>query len=173
MSFPYLGEVRLFSYNGGDFSGWLPCDGRTMLIAENQALFSLLGAVYGGDGTTTFCLPDLRGRVLLGMQGLMPGQSGGAETVTLTQAQMPEHDHVMAASGGTGTALSANLGYPAAAAPDPSGATPQLYAAGSPATALAAGSVSSSGGGGPHNNIQPSIVLQYCIATNGMYPPRP
>lgn len=152
-----------------------------MTILNNQALASLLGAQFGGDGRTTFNLPDLRGRVALSQgvnqQATPPvayavGNSGGKETVALTAAQMPQHTHQMSASTLPGT-LGVAANNLLAATP----ASHNLYApppSTSPAlTSLTGDTVGVTGGGGAHNNMQPSLVLNFCICTLGVYPQRP
>jgi microcystin-dependent protein len=170
MSTPYVGEIRLFA---GNFApvGWALCNGALMSIAENTVLFQLIGTTYGGDGQTTFALPDLRGRAPMHLgtgPGLSPrviGQSGGAETVTLTVAQLPAHTHTAAADAH------------AATSPDPAGrawAASNDYAqfgpvAGAPAN-LHAGAVGSSGGGQPHDNMLPFVTINFIISLFGVYP---
>jgi len=171
----YLGEIRAFACNvpGGPApSGWYVCDGSVLQVAQNQALFSLLRNAYGGDGIKTFALPDLRGRAMLS-QGRVPatgttytvGQQGGTETVALTTAQMPLHSHSLTASTSAATAATPVGNLPALTT------TPSLsYAATqNPQATLAADALGSSGGAA-HNNVQPSLVINYCIATTGLYP---
>ncbi len=180
MSDAYIGEIRLFPFDWAP-EGWLPCDGRTLPIQSNQALASLLGSQYGGDGRTNFNLPDLRGRVPVS-QGVNPkaanpvnyavGSYGGLESVALTAAQVPPHTHgvnavnAAATTGAVVTASNVLLAQPPAAH--------ALYApSGTTTVALAADSVSQEGAGAAHNNMQPSLVLNFCICTAGLYPPRP
>ena len=168
MSTPYVGEIRLFA---GNFSpvGWMFCQGQQLSIADNDVLFQLIGTTYGGDGQTTFSLPDLRGRVPM-HQGQGPGTSprtigelGGTETVTLLAAQMPVHTHALhagtaAASGSTpGGAL---LAATAVASYDPNPAS----------TAMAGGAVGSTGGTQPHDNMAPTVALNYIISLFGVFP---
>jgi len=166
---PYLGEIRCFGFNYAP-RGWLLCNGQLLSISSNTALFSLLGTMYGGNGTTTFALPDLRGRVPLafgqgpGLSNRTQGQAGGAEAVTLTAATLPPHGHTVAASS---TATTKN----------PSGSLPSVTPAGASygTTADLAMSASMIGGGGsgqPHDNMQPYVVLNWCIAATGIFPPR-
>ncbi|MFC6840781.1 phage tail protein [Xanthomonas theicola] len=176
MTDPYLGELRLFPMDWVP-QGWLPCDGRSLTIQGNQALASLLGSQFGGDGRTTFNLPDLRGRVPVG-QGVNPlttppatyavGSYGGLEAVALTATQIPPHTHAVqatAAAGTTGAVLNAYLAAPPV--------THNLYAASGTPVGLAADSVSQEGAGAAHPNMQPSLVLNFCICTSGLYPQRP
>lgn len=177
MTTPYLGEVRMF---GGTFAprGWALCNGALLAIAQNEALFSLLGTYYGGNGTTNFQLPDLRGRVPIHQgagAGLTPrtvGEIGGVETVTLVASQMPQHSHSMNASTDPGSLPGPADGVPAAPT---GGATPFLYAV--PGTSqlnavALAPNVQPVGGTQPHNNIMPSLCVTFIIALEGVYPSR-
>lgn len=157
-------------------SGWLFCDGRLLPIAQYQALFSLLGITFGGDGRTTFALPDLRGRVPVGAtlsgggQQLtlrQMGDTGGSETVSLTVAQMPAHNHAVVtndSSQGKNTSANHYLG---------GGGRTEIYAEQPGTTALAPGAVSASGSNQAHNNMQPFLGLNWIIAVQGIYPTRP
>ena len=172
MSEPFLGEVRLFA---GNFApvGWNLCDGTLLPIAENDALYNLLGTTYGGDGVTTFAVPDLRGRVPMGQgngPGLSPrtiGESFGVETVTLTSQQIPTHNHsfiastAAATSPNPGAALFANVGQDTLYVAAPSSPQPK---------ALSQQTVMNAGGSQPHNNIMSSVGMNYIIATEGIYP---
>lgn len=163
-----------FSFNP---QGYGLCNGATMQIAQNQALYSLLHTQFGGDGKTTFMLPDLRGRVPLGADfgqyGYAQGTKGGAETVALTVSSMPSHTHAMNASDipaafplpGTVNRLAkpGNWG---------NGSPIQLYGANANPVALAADSIGVDGGGVGHNNMQPYLVMNFCIALTGYYPAR-
>lgn len=163
---PFLGETRAFAF-GITPKGWLPCDGRLLAIQQNQALFSLLGVAYGGNGNTTFGLPDLRGRTPLGYGGAVAmGTQSGSETVALTAAQVPAHTHAVYASTAT-----ASIAAPSTAslATLP---TATAYAAPNGSDALAAGAVALSGGDQPHENMQPSLAVNWCIATTGLFPSR-
>lgn len=173
MAEPYIGEIRLFSF-GYAPKGWATCDGQTINIVQNQALYSLLGTTYGGDGVTTFKLPDLRGRTTLHRSSAyQEGAAGGAETVALaTTAQLPAHTHLLAANTAAGSS-NVPQGNLLAAVQDSSG-TKFGYAVAKaiPAATLAPGSISSTGGSSGHNNMQPTLVINYCIALTGYYPPR-
>jgi microcystin-dependent protein len=167
---PFLAEIRCFGF---DFAppGWAPCAGQSLPINQNQALFSLLGTTYGGDGRTTFNLPDLRGRVPMsfgqgpGLSTYAQGQSGGDESVTLQAGQIPGHTHQIAASS---TATTTN---PAAAVP---AVTPARAAYGTTTDlAMSPAMVGLSSGDGAHPNVQPYLVLNWCIAVAGVYPSRP
>lgn len=167
MGTPYIGEIRMGGWNFAP-AGWAKCEGQLMGIAQNEALFSLIGTTYGGDGVTNFALPDLRGRLPVHQAaGFGLGQAAGSETVTLTSTQVPAHPHSFNCSTGSATQR------------DPAGNVPAVIGAGSvyiqaPATAaMAAGSIPSSGGGGqPHSNIQPYQCVTFIISLSGIYPPR-
>ncbi|MDP3227890.1 MAG: tail fiber protein [Acidovorax sp.] len=171
MATPYLGEIRLLPYDWPP-KGWMLCQGQTLAVSSNQALFSLLGATYGGNGSTTFQLPDLRGRSIRHATQDEPlGTVGGQESVTLTSGQMPEHSHSLMASTGNGnTPAFADAAVACAVV----GANPaSLYADDtSPLQALAPDSVGTQGASQPHDNCQPSLVMNYCIAISGIFPSR-
>lgn len=170
MSEPFIGEIRMF---GGNFAplGWAFCNGQLLSIAENDALFTLIGTTYGGDGQNTFALPDLRGRIPIHMgtgAGLSPrtlGESSGTETVTLTVNQLPAHDHQF-----VGTSSSASVASPASAvvaAPS----TVDLYRpAAIPGSNMAPDALSLTGGSQPHDNIQPFQCISFIIALEGIFP---
>jgi microcystin-dependent protein len=166
-----LGEIRLFPYNFAP-QGWAFCNGQLMSISQNTALFSLIGTFYGGDGRTTFGLPDLRGRVAISQgqgPGLSPysvGEVTGVETVTLTGNQMPSHAHSVEAS-----AVKAKLKTPAGAVPGHTKGD-EYDAAPDGVTTMNAGMIAPTGGGQPHTNIQPLLVMSYCIALQGIFPSR-
>lgn len=164
MGTPYLAEIRLMAFNFAP-KNWAQCNGQLLSINQNQALFSLLGTTYGGDGRVNFGLPNLRGRVPIHFgAGFILGQAGGSETVSLSTAQSA-HTHALAASSSVGTLASPALHYPAASA-----ARNVAYAT-SADTALNAASVASTATGGQgHSNMQPSLVLEFCIALQGIFP---
>lgn len=167
MAEPFLGEVRIW---GLDFApkGWSFCDGRLMQINQNQALFSLIGTTFGGNGTTSFGLPNLQGRVPMHPGGSIrqQGTTGGTETVTLTQVEMPQHSHAVAAASATGgTNQPADHVFAGA-----EGAT--TYSGPSNLVQMAQGSVSDNGGGQAHTNLQPTLALTFTIALQGIYPSR-
>ncbi|WP_426305667.1 phage tail protein [Acidovorax facilis] len=171
MADPYLGEIRLLPFDWPP-KGWMTCQGQTLAINSNQALFSLLGTNYGGDGVTTFQLPDLRGRSIRHAAPDAPlGTKAGQEAVTLSLTQMPAHTHaLMASAGSANTPEFANAVVAAAVA---AGNPVNLYAdAASPPQALVPAAVGTQGAGQPHENCQPSLVLNYCIAVTGIYPSR-
>lgn len=169
---PFLGEIRAFSF-GHIPQGWLPCDGRQMSIQQNQALFSLLGNRYGGNGTTSFNLPDLRGRTPIhfgqgpGNQIISLAELGGTESVTLTLSEMPQHTHGVLATNNT-----ASTNVPTAAALAASANTINAYSTPTPGAFLAPGAVTDNGSGQGHENMQPSLTVSFCIATSGIYPSR-
>lgn len=167
---PFLGEIRPVPYTFAPV-GWAFCDGSILSIAQNTALFSLLGTTYGGDGVQTFALPDLRGRVPIGA-GQSPGhsnyvlgQKAGSEAVTLTEANLPAHIHNLLANSGPAVALSPvnNLS---------SKGVRSVYAQVAPNTLLGAQAVSATGGNAPHTNMQPTLVITYIIALQGVFPSR-
>ena len=170
---PFIGEVIMF---GGNFAprGWALCDGQLLSISQNSALFSILGTTYGGDGRTTFALPDLRGRVSVhpgsgpGLSSYALGQKSGAETVTLTNAQTPSHQHSVNCGSGREDQGSPAGNYPAASS---SPSTVTMYGPTADATMNAA-MISAEGGGGSHTNVQPLLGINYIIALVGVFPSR-
>lgn len=185
----FIGEIRNFAFSGANQipKGWVPCDGSTLPVSQNQALFSLIGNTYGGSYPTTFAVPDLRGRVMVSrnpgsagtntnLQTYQEGKPGGMEDVTLTLAELPAHNHGLACqtapgtigppSGNTVSSAGTNAGVPTV---QPLYNAPVATASMVP---LNPGSVSSTGGGAAHSNMQPYLVTNFYIATNGYYPPR-
>ncbi|MEE8602109.1 phage tail protein [Euzebya tangerina] len=170
MSEPFLAEIRIFA---GNFAprGWAFCDGQLLPIAQNTALFSLIGTTYGGDGRTTTALPDLQGRAPMhpgrgpGLTSRRLGEAGGTETVTLTEAQMPNHQHSLLVSDEPAQADDAGGAVPAVASQDIWGAAADLAPMGND-------SLTTTGGSQAHNNVQPVLVLNYIIALQGLYPSR-
>lgn len=176
MATPYIGEIRMFA---GNFppNGWAFCDGALQPISENEALFALIGTTYGGDGQSTFALPDLRGRVPVhqGTQAgnnYVIGQLGGSETVTLNNNQIPAHNHLVGAS----TAMPVQslnptpiTGVPGTMVPA-SPAKPRLYAAPGANVAMAPNAVQPSGGNQPHENMAPFLAINFIIALFGVFP---
>ena len=158
---PYTGEIRTFSF-GQIPRGWLPCDGSLISLNDNQALFALIGTVFGGDGQTSFALPDLRGRAAIGASNEQPlGQQGGEELHVLSSDELPPHSHQAMASGAAG-----NSSGPAGAVL----ANARMWtAAGAPAP-LRPESVTPVGGNAPHQNMQPFLALTMCICTQGVFP---
>lgn len=173
MAEPYLGEIRAFAFNFAP-DGWASCDGQSMNIQQNVALFALIGTRFGGDGKTTFLLPDLRGRTPLCMggatTGLTPravGNAGGSENVTLTINQMGAHTHPFSAVNTMGDKIPPIGRFYAQTADGTF-----LYAPPASQVALAPNAISTNGGGGGHNNMQPFLTLRFCIALRGYFPPR-
>ncbi|MGD0104328.1 MAG: tail fiber protein [Rhodopila sp.] len=179
MSEPFLGQITVFPYNFAPM-GWADCAGQLLPISQYSALFSLLGTQYGGNGQTNFALPNLQGAVPVG-QGPQPGgsayvigETGGAETVTLTTSSMPGHTHALNA-----TTASATVNLPSgqllatALKGNPiNGDKGEIYNVAQPDTGLTPGSIQPAGGSQPHNNTQPFLVLRYCIALTGVFPSR-
>jgi microcystin-dependent protein len=165
---PFLGELRIFSFEFAP-RGWAFCDGQTLPINQNQALFALLGTFYGGDGVTTFQLPNLQGRVPVhvgGSLGVTQGEQLGQETHTLTIPELASHTHLLAASSGS-TSTTDPTGNVLAASGD------TVYtSSGPPSVALSPPSIANAGGGQPHENRQPYLVLNVCIALQGIFPSR-
>jgi len=167
MAQPYVGEIRMFAGNFAP-AGWMFCEGQLLPISEYDTLFNLIGTTYGGDGQSTFALPDLRGRIPLHQgSGFILAETGGVETVTLTVNQIPAHSHPLLAS--------ADLG----SSPDPAGnvlatsrtAGVDLYLEQTPPnTNLAANSISAVGGSQPHENFQPYLCVDFIISLFGIYP---
>lgn len=167
MSLPFVGEIKLVPYNFAPL-GWLFCHGQVLPIGQYETLFNLIGTTYGGDGQTTFALPDLRGRTVLGRNSAyMLGEQGGLEEVTLTPAQIPAHTHSLGVSNADGTSAT-----PSAKVLAKSTLVNQKPYGGPPATAvpMPASSIGPTGGNASHTNMQPYTVLNYVIATEGIYP---
>ncbi len=175
---PFVGEIRLFPYPNAP-KGWHACDGSVLQVNSYMALFSLIGAVYGGDGRNTFALPDLRSRVPMHVQPSTTGNigtRGGVETVTLTPLSgLPLHNHAVYVDSNNATVANPLNNIPATIAPSGSTAAPYTYGPATPLplVALDPSTVQSSGGGLPHENRQPYVALNYCIALLGLYPSRP
>lgn len=170
MSTPFIGEIRLFAGNFAP-SGWLFCQGQLLPISEYDALFNLIGTTYGGDGQTTFALPDLRSRVPVhqgtGLTGSVPlGEQGGVETVTLTTTQIPAHSHVLNGSTATATTTSPGGAVPGTLP----GVTTFGYGADAPPTTLAPQSLVPVGGSQPHDNLQPYLAVNFIISLFGVFP---
>ncbi len=170
MSEPLLGEIRLVGFNYAP-QGWALCNGQLLPISQHQSLYSILGTTYGGDGTTTFALPDLRGRTPIHVDGSHPrGQKNGEESHQLQVSEMPSHTHTLNASdaGATQPGPTGNLLARSTLA---GGA---VYSTTSDAqdVSLGASAISHSGGGQGHNNMQPFLTLNFCIALQGQFPSR-
>ena len=179
MATPYLGQIIIFA---GNFAirGFAQCDGAVLSIAQNTAVFSLLGTTYGGNGTSTFALPDLRGRVPLhygqgaGLTNRSLGDKAGTESETLNVAQIPAHAHT-AATTVKGSSGAANAGSASGNVPAGTGRS-NIYQTGTPDVNLNAGAATTvnanTGGGGSHNNMPPYLALNFQIALEGLFPPR-
>jgi microcystin-dependent protein len=174
MSDPFVGEIRPVGFNFPPV-GWAFCNGQILSIAQNTALFSLLGTFYGGNGTSNFALPNLQGNVALGMGqgvGLSPysiGEAVGSATVALGVAQLASHNHTAIADSGRGSATS-NSPVNNAWAKAGAGDTP--YSSATPNVTLSANSTTTAGGGGPHNNMMPYLTINFVIALQGIFPQR-
>ncbi|HZD04286.1 MAG TPA: tail fiber protein [Longimicrobiales bacterium] len=167
MSEPFLAEIRMVGFNFAP-RGWALCDGQILPISQNQSLYSLLGTTYGGDGRTSFALPDLRGRTPVHVSQDHPeGQKAGEETHTLSAAEMPTHTHGLRASSTDGDTV--DTGSSSILAREVGG----IYQQGaSSLTALRAGTIANTGGGQAHENMMPFITLNFCIALQGLFPSR-
>ena len=164
MAQPYVGEIRMFAGNFAP-AGWMFCEGQLLPISENETLFNLIGTTYGGDGQSTFALPDLRGRLPIHQGGgFLLAQTGGAETVTLTVPQIPAHSHPFL--GSTSVANDTNPHDNVAA--QASAFFPYLNAP--PVSPMAAQAVSPAGGSQPHDNFQPYLCVDFIISLFGIFP---
>jgi len=164
MAQPYVGEIRMFA---GSFApaGWMFCDGSLLPISENETLFNLIGTTYGGDGQSTFALPDLRGRLPIHQgNGFTLAETGGAEQITLTVSQITAHSHPFLASTNIATQLSPAGNVLAQST------LAQMYIADVADTALAANSITPVGGSQPHNNFQPYLCISFIISLFGIFP---
>ena len=172
---PFVAEIRIFPFNFAP-KGWAFCDGQILPLSQNTALFSLLGTTYGGDGKSNFALPNMQGNVPMhpgqgpGLSVHDLGETGGSETVSLLESEIPSHSHTVMAQGIVGNRTNpVGNAFTRASAGKP-------YIPASPAPALAAMSsqaLPSAGGVQPHNNLQPYLTLNFCIALQGVYPARP
>ncbi len=166
MSAPFIGEVKMMSFNFPP-KGWALCNGQFLPINQNQALFSLFGTTYGGNGQTTFALPDLRGRVPVHMgTGFTQGQSGGQENHTLTTQEMTQHIHFAMASNVQATTVAPGNGVNLMAQSKGG----NIYSNPSALTPMAANSLSLTGGSQPHTNQQPYLVINFVVALQGIFP---
>ena len=169
MGTPYMSEIKICAFNFAP-KGWALCNGQTLPINQNQPLFSLLGTTYGGNGQTTFALPNLQGRAAMHMgQSHILGERGGEEAHTVNMSEMPAHTHVATADvkQGDATVFNPQNAYIANTSPA------QMYSAGSNAmAAMYPQMVSNTGGSQPHENRQPYLALSFCIALTGVFPSR-
>jgi microcystin-dependent protein len=164
MAQPYVGEIRMFAGNFAP-AGWMFCEGQLLPISENETLFQLIGTTYGGDGQSTFALPDLRGRIPVHQgDGFILAETGGVETVTLTVSQIPAHSHPLLA-----TMTVANDANAASNVLAQTG-TFDGYQSSPPTAAMAAQSVSAVGGSQPHDNFQPYLCVNFIISLFGIFP---
>ena len=180
MADPFVAEIRIFGFNFAP-KGWAFCNGQLLPLSQNTALFSLLGTTYGGNGVSNFALPNLQGRAPMqpgqgsGLSLHDLGETSGSETVTLLESEMPAHTHAMMARGAPGTttdpqgAAPANMSWTAGAA---FGAV-RGYSDQVPANTPMSNTLANIGGNQPHNNMQPYLTLNFCIALQGVFPPRP
>ena len=172
MSEPFLAEIRIMGFNFAP-RGWAFCDGQILPINQNQSLYSLLGTTYGGDGRTSFALPDMRGRTPIHVGASngaahLQGQRGGEEAHTLSSAEMPRHTHDFKVATADATLQRATPTNDAVLAK----ANVDMYRTGAGNTTLTAATIPSYGSGQAHNNMQPSIALNFCIALQGLFPSR-
>src|ERR1043165_120724 len=164
MAQPYVGEIRMFAGNFAP-AGWMFCEGQLLPISEYETLFNLIGTTYGGDGQSTFALPDMRGRIPLPFgNGFTLAETGGVETVTLTVSQIPAHSHPLLASNDIANSPNVQNNL--------IGKSGQIniFINGNPTTPMAPQSISSVGGSQPHNNFQPYLCLDFIISLFGIFP---
>jgi microcystin-dependent protein len=166
MAEPFLSEIRLFSFNFAP-RGWAQCNGQFLPINQNQALFSLLGTTYGGNGQTTFALPNLQGRAPVHFgDGLQLGQNGGAYSHTLNISEMPQHTHLVQANSAPGTTVAPGNTVVLAQR------QAEIYRQPSNLVAMSPTSVTNVGGSQAHENMQPFLTINFCIALQGIFPSR-
>jgi len=175
MGSPFLAEIRIMPFNFAP-TGWATCDGQLLPISQNTALFALLGTFYGGDGKSTFALPNMQGSAPIhqgqgpGLSERFLGEQGGSQFVTLLESEIPAHSHILSAS--TNAADEEGVKNPNGAAPGVQQGANQLYTAFANPTSFAPQALSPTGGSLPHNNMMPYLTLTFCIALQGIFPPR-
>lgn len=171
MADPFVAEIRIFGFNFAP-RGWAFCQGQLLPISQNTALFSLLGTTYGGNGQSTFALPDLEGRAPMhpgqgpGLSLHDLGETGGSETVSLIESEIPAHSHTPRASEADGLERSPVGQLPA------TGIAISMFQAPGPVVQMSPFALAPAGGGQPHNNMMPYLTLNFCIALQGVFPPR-
>src|SRR4051812_1403169 len=174
MADPFVAEIRIFPFNFPP-KGWAFCNGQLLPISQNTALFSLLGTTYGGDGKSTFALPNIQGNAVMhpgqgpGLSLHDLGETGGTAAVTVLESQIPSHSHVLSASQGDGIERTPGVGGGQLLA---TGIGISQYQAPGTLTQLNSNVVAPAGGSLPHNNMQPYLTLNFCIALQGVFPPR-
>lgn len=172
MADPFVAEIRIFPFNFAP-KGWAWCDGQLLPLSQNTALFSLLGTTYGGNGKSNFALPDLQGRASMhpgqgpGLSLHDLGETGGSETVTLLESEIPAHSHALRAFNDVGEDRIPNASESLARSTGG-----MLYAAPGNTVSLAPEALAPAGGDAPHNNLQPFLTFYFCIALQGVFPPR-
>jgi microcystin-dependent protein len=179
MSSPFVAEITIFAFNFAP-KGWALCQGQLLPISQNTALFSLLGTMYGGDGKSTFALPDLRDQTTLsmgqgaGLSQYFQGEQDGAANVTVLTTELPLHNHSFNATIDRGTTAAAtnNVLATGAAGPPNQAISGFMYSSAAPNNQLSPLALSFTGSGQPHNNMQPYLALNFCIAMQGVFPPR-
>ncbi len=175
MADPFVAEIRIFPFNFAP-KGWAWCDGQLLPLSQNTALFSLLGTTYGGDGKSNFALPDLQGRVPMhpgqgpGLSLHDLGETGGSETVTLLESEIPSHPHQMSVSSQVGLENQVNVN--GAGQLFAMGDGVNMYGPANNLNPMAGQALAPAGGDQPHNNMQPYLTFYFCIALQGVFPPR-
>jgi microcystin-dependent protein len=173
---PFVAEIRIFPFNFAP-KGWAFCDGQILPLSQNTALFSLLGTTYGGDGKSNFALPNMQGNAPMhpgqgpGLSLHDLGETGGSDTVSLLESEIPVHSHALMCASGRQVQNQVTVPSPSTAISDAAGATPYL-ATNQNLTNLNGNAVAPAGGSQPHNNMQPYLTLNFCIALQGVFPPR-